>query len=109
MDLWPAGDIYVNGALVKHCNTSGRPLQDESQRVPLSENAKPGEVVFIAIKSYRVGNAPTLLRNSRLELEGDALGERVRNFLGDLGIAGALLEDARGKSDGQILNITKNP
>ena len=107
VDLWPAGDIYVNGACVKHFNTTGRPLQDESQRVPLSQNAKPGEVVFIAIKAYKLGNAATLLKNSRLELEGDALAGRVHNFLGDLGIAGALLEDAKGKSDGQILDITK--
>src|SRR5208337_5181367 len=88
-------------------NTTGRPLQDESQRVPLSPNATPGEVVSIAIKAYQRGNAATLLKNSRLELEGDALAGRVHNFLGDLGIAGALIEDAGGKSDGQILNITK--
>ena len=107
VDLWPAGDIYVNGACVKHCNATGRPRQDESQRVTLSQNAKPGEVVFIAIKAYRRDKAGTLLENSRLELEGDALAERVRNFLGDLGTADALFEDATGKSDGQILNITK--
>jgi alpha-mannosidase len=107
VDLWPAGDIYVNGAWVKQCNTTGRPLQDESQRVPLPPNARSGEVVSIAIKAYPHGNAATVLKNSRLELEGDAWAGRVHNFLGDLGIASALLEDAGGKSDGQILNITK--
>ena len=107
VDLWPAGDIYVNGACVKHCKTDGRPLQDESQRVPLSENAKPGEVVSIAIKAYKLGNAATLLRNSRLELDGDVLPERVRNFLDDLGIADALRADANGNSDERLLDITK--
>jgi alpha-mannosidase len=107
VDLWPAGDIYVNGVCVKHFSATGRPLQDESQRVPLSPNAQPGEVVSIAIKAYQRGNAATLLKNSRLELEGDALAGRVHNFLGDLGIAGALFEDAGGKSDGRIQDITK--
>ena len=107
LDLWPAGDIYVNGAYVKNCTTTGRPLQNESQRVPLSENAKPGEVVFVAIKADRLGNARTLLGNFRLELEGDALGERVRNFLGDLGIAGALFENGRSQPDSRIPSITK--
>ena len=107
VDLWPAGDIYVNGAGVKYCNTTGRPLQDESQRVPLVQNAQPGQVVYVAIKAYRFGNAATLLKNSRLELEGDALGERVRNFLVDLGITGAVFEDSKMNSGVPILNITK--
>ena len=107
VDLWPAGDIYVNGASVRQCRTTGRPMQDESQRVPLSQSAQPGEVVFIAIKAYPLGNGATVLRNSRLELDGDVLPERVRNFLSNLGIAGALREDTNGKPDGQIQGITK--
>jgi len=107
VDLWPAGDIYVNGARVKHFNATDRPLGDKSQRVTLSQDARPGEVVAIAIKAYRGDKSGTLLKNPRLEIEGDALAGRVRNFLGDLGIADALYEHAGRKSDGQILNITK--
>ncbi len=107
VDLWPAGDIYVNGVRVKRFNATDRPLRNKSQRVPLSQSARPGEVVAIAIKVTRGDNRGTLLKNPRLEIEGDALAGRVRNFLGNLGIADALYEHAGGKSDAQILNITK--
>ena len=108
VDLWPAGDIYVNGVCVQHFHSAGRPLQDASRRIPLPPNARPGEVVSIAIKAYKNGAAATVLKNSRLEMEGDALAGRVRNFLGDLGIADALLADASGKSGAQLENITKS-
>ncbi|MFA6448797.1 MAG: glycoside hydrolase family 38 C-terminal domain-containing protein [bacterium] len=63
------GDIYVNGELKQSFDRS-------AGHITLTDNAKPGEIFYIAMKVRRNGNYPGVLR--KLSIDFDLLGDLAK-------------------------------